>query len=243
MLHREPGTRSRPHAGHGGRAQHRVYVHELAAGEAHAVPTDDMLSRPGRGRAHRRRGRRVRRCCSPAPAARRSPSSSATAWCCSTGNPEQWREGARRPRPARARRSRRSCATGRRRSTRAGAAPPTTEWHGVTIPANEPVLLHHRRREPRRARVPGPGPLRHRPPAEALRRLRPRDPHLPRRRARPPGVAIAFEEIADRWPEYAVDERGCAGSSMSNVAGYSNVPVTVPACLTPQRRDLLRLDR
>ena len=40
---------------------------------------------------------------------------------------------------------------------------------------------------------------------------------------------IAFGEIADRWPEYAVDESRCKRVNMSNVAGYSNVPVRIPA--------------
>ena len=38
---------------------------------------------------------------------------------------------------------------------------------------------------------------------------------------------VAFEEIARRWPRYEVDESGLRRVQMSNVAGYSNVPVTV----------------
>jgi cytochrome P450 len=36
---------------------------------------------------------------------------------------------------------------------------------------------------------------------------------------------IAIEELATRWPSFAVDEAGLARVQMSNVAGYSNVPV------------------
>jgi cytochrome P450 len=36
---------------------------------------------------------------------------------------------------------------------------------------------------------------------------------------------IAVEELARRWPSYEVDEAGLARVQMSNVAGYSNVPV------------------
>jgi cytochrome P450 len=38
---------------------------------------------------------------------------------------------------------------------------------------------------------------------------------------------IAFEEWARRWPEYEVDESGLRRVQMSNVAGFSNVPVRV----------------
>ncbi len=40
---------------------------------------------------------------------------------------------------------------------------------------------------------------------------------------------IAFEEIAARWPRYEVDESGLRRVQMSNVAGFSNVPVHVAA--------------
>jgi cytochrome P450 len=36
---------------------------------------------------------------------------------------------------------------------------------------------------------------------------------------------IAIEELARRWPRYEVDEDGCQRVHMSNVAGYSRVPV------------------
>ena len=38
---------------------------------------------------------------------------------------------------------------------------------------------------------------------------------------------VAFEEFAARWPSYEVDEDGLRRVHMSNVAGYSNVPVAV----------------
>ena len=40
---------------------------------------------------------------------------------------------------------------------------------------------------------------------------------------------VAFEEIATRWPSYEVDESGLKRVHMSNVAGFSNVPVRVTA--------------
>jgi cytochrome P450 len=36
---------------------------------------------------------------------------------------------------------------------------------------------------------------------------------------------IAIEELARRWPRFEVDEANCARVQMSNVAGYSHVPV------------------
>jgi cytochrome P450 len=38
---------------------------------------------------------------------------------------------------------------------------------------------------------------------------------------------IAIEEMARRWPRYEIDESGLARVHMSNVAGFSNVPVHV----------------
>jgi cytochrome P450 len=104
-----------------------------------------------------------------------------------------------------------------------------TEWHGVTIPAHEPVLLitgaanrdERAYEDPDRFDIERPLKLNvgfghgiHACLGAALARLESR---------------IAFSEIADRWPEYAVDESRCRRVNMSNVAGYSNVPVRVPA--------------
>ena len=36
---------------------------------------------------------------------------------------------------------------------------------------------------------------------------------------------IAIEELAKRWPAFEVDENRCARVHMSNVAGYSHVPI------------------
>jgi len=40
---------------------------------------------------------------------------------------------------------------------------------------------------------------------------------------------IAFEELCARYPRYRVDERGLRRVQMANVAGYSHVPVSLPA--------------
>jgi cytochrome P450 len=40
---------------------------------------------------------------------------------------------------------------------------------------------------------------------------------------------IAIEELARRWPQYEVDESGLQRVHMSNVAGFSNVPVRIAA--------------
>lgn len=102
-----------------------------------------------------------------------------------------------------------------------------TEWHGVTIPAGEPVLLvtgaanRDERAYPDPDRFDITRPLKlnvgfghgiHTCLGAALARLESR---------------IAFAEIANRWPDYEVDEAGCRRVHMSNVAGYSNVPIRV----------------
>ncbi len=104
-----------------------------------------------------------------------------------------------------------------------------TTWHGVEIPAGQPVLLvtgaanRDERAYPDPDRFDVARPLKlnvgfghgiHTCLGAALARLESR---------------IAFEEIADRWPEFSVDESLCRRVHMSNVAGYSNVPVRVPA--------------
>ena len=102
-----------------------------------------------------------------------------------------------------------------------------TTWHGVTIPAEQPVLLitgaanRDERAYPDPDRFDVSRPLKlnvgfghgiHTCLGAALARLESR---------------IAFDEIATRWPGYEVDEPGCRRVRMSNVAGYSNVPVRV----------------
>ena len=102
-----------------------------------------------------------------------------------------------------------------------------TEWHGVTIPADQPVILitgaanrdERAYADPDRFDVTRPLKLNvgfghgiHTCLGAALARLETR---------------IAFDEIANRWPDYEVDEAGCRRVNMSNVAGYCNVPVSV----------------
>ena len=105
----------------------------------------------------------------------------------------------------------------------------TTEstWHGVTIPAGKPVFLltgaaNHDPRQydrpdafdiDREQKMPltfGHGI--HRCIGEALARLE---------------INVALDEIATRWPKFRVDESGLERVQMSNVAGYSRVPVVV----------------
>ena len=100
-------------------------------------------------------------------------------------------------------------------------------WHGVTIPARKPVLLltgaatHDPRHydDPDRFDIGreaslaiGFGHGAHRCIGAALARME---------------SAVAFEQIRERWPAFEVDESGLERVQMSNVAGYSQVPVTL----------------
>lgn len=102
-----------------------------------------------------------------------------------------------------------------------------SEWHGVTIPAGQPVFLitgaaNRDEREYENADAfdidrpvgltLGLGHGIHSCLGAALARLESR---------------MAIEEWARRFPAYDVDESGCRRVNMSNVAGYSNVPVAV----------------
>jgi len=102
-----------------------------------------------------------------------------------------------------------------------------SEWHGVTIPKHKPVFLitGAANRDPRRYDDPdrfditrepglavGLGHGLHVCLGAALARLESR---------------VAIEEIARRWPAFEVDEEGLRRVQMSNVAGYSSVPITV----------------
>lgn len=102
-----------------------------------------------------------------------------------------------------------------------------SEWHGVTIPKGKPVFLitGAANRDPRRYDDPdrfditrdpglavGLGHGLHACLGAALARMESR---------------VAIEEIARRWPAYEVDEPGLRRVQMSNVAGYSSVPITV----------------
>ena len=102
-----------------------------------------------------------------------------------------------------------------------------SEWHGVTIPKHKPVFLitGAANRDPRRYNDPdrfditrepglavGLGHGLHVCLGAALARLESR---------------VAIEEIARRWPAFEVEEAGLRRVQMSNVAGYSSVPITV----------------
>ena len=100
-----------------------------------------------------------------------------------------------------------------------------SEWHGVTVPSGKPVFLltgaatHDERayEDPDRfdvrreqALAIGLGHGVHACLGAALARLESR---------------VAIGEMAARLPDFAVDEAGCERVQMSNVAGYSKVPV------------------
>ncbi|MCY3862462.1 MAG: cytochrome P450 [bacterium] len=102
-----------------------------------------------------------------------------------------------------------------------------SEWHGVTIPKHKPVFLitGAANRDPRRYDDPdrfditrepglavGLGHGLHVCLGAALARLESR---------------VAIEEIARRWPAFEVNEEGLRRVQMSNVAGYSSVPISV----------------
>jgi cytochrome P450 len=101
--------------------------------------------------------------------------------------------------------------------------------HGVTIPAGEAVILltgaanrdERHFEDPDRFDIDRPIDLAiglghgiHACLGAALARLESR---------------VAFEEIAKRWTSYEIDEGGLRRVNMSNVAGFSNVPVAVAA--------------
>ena len=104
-----------------------------------------------------------------------------------------------------------------------------SEWHGVTLPAGQPVFLltGAANRDEREYEHPdvfdvdreiglsvGLGHGIHSCLGAALARLESR---------------TAIAEWRRRYPKYEVDEAGCRRVNMANVAGYSNVPVTVGA--------------
>ncbi|MFI5045086.1 MAG: cytochrome P450 [Acidimicrobiales bacterium] len=102
-----------------------------------------------------------------------------------------------------------------------------SERHGVTIPAGYPIILitgaatrddrHYD--EPDRFEIERPASLSlgfgygiHSCVGAALARMESR---------------IAFELMAERWPRFEIDESGLRRVNMSNVAGYSSVPLSV----------------
>jgi cytochrome P450 len=99
-----------------------------------------------------------------------------------------------------------------------------TEYHGVTIPAGNPVFLltgaasrdERQYRDPDVFDVDRPVSISlafgfgiHTCLGAALARMEAR---------------VAFEELAARYPDFEVDEAGLRRVQMSNVAGWSNVP-------------------
>jgi cytochrome P450 len=102
-----------------------------------------------------------------------------------------------------------------------------SRWHGVTIPANQPVFLLTGSANRDERAYPDPDAFSidrevglsvgfghgiHVCIGAALARLESR---------------VTLEEWAKRWPRYSVDEAGCRRVTMSNVAGFANVPVGV----------------
>ncbi len=102
-----------------------------------------------------------------------------------------------------------------------------SQWHGTIIPKHKPVFLitGAANRDPRRYDHPDRFDITREPGlgvglghgihvclGAALARLESR---------------VAIEEIARRWPHYRVQESGLRRVQMSNVAGYSSVPITV----------------
>ena len=102
------------------------------------------------------------------------------------------------------------------------------EFHGETIQAGFPVLDHHRRRQPRPARLRRPRPLRHRAHRAPLGITFGHGIHfcIGAHLARLEGKT-AFNELYRRWPDLQVDQAGIKYVHMANVAGPSSVPVTV----------------
>jgi cytochrome P450 len=99
--------------------------------------------------------------------------------------------------------------------------------HGVTIPAGYPVLLvtGAATRDDRFFTDPDRFDI-ERPPSLALGLGYGIHSCLGAALARMES-RVAIEELARRWPRYEIDESGLRRVQMSNVAGYSNVPVRV----------------
>jgi cytochrome P450 len=100
-----------------------------------------------------------------------------------------------------------------------------SEWHGQVLPAGHPVLLitGSALRDERAIERPDELDL-DRPPSLALGFGYGIHSCLGAALARIES-RIAIEELVRRWPSYTVDEAGLERVNMSNVAGYSRVPV------------------
>ena len=233
MLLREAGDPKPTHAGMEAGLAQIIYFLELIA-DKRTHPGDDMITRSPRPRSTAttapRTGSTTARSpasprCSPRRAARPSRSSSATASCCSPATRASGRRSSTTPR-RRCPRSRRCCATGRRRSTRAASrtsrrrstarrSPRDHRCSSLTGAANRDEREYD---EPDRFDIDreqglgvGLGHGIHSCLGAALARLESK---------------VAFEELRERWPRYEVDEDGLRRVQMSNVAGFSNVPVS-----------------
>jgi cytochrome P450 len=101
------------------------------------------------------------------------------------------------------------------------------EFDGVTLPAGYPVLLvtGAATRDPRAYDRPDEFDV-ERTPSVAIALGHGVHSCLGAALARMES-RIAIEELARRWPRFEVDEAGLQRVHMSNVAGYSNVPVRI----------------
>ena len=108
------------------------------------------------------------------------------------------------------------------------------EFHGVTLPAGHPVLLitGSATRDERFFDDPDAFDI-GRPPSQSLGFGLGIHSCLGAALARMES-RIAIEEMVRRWPRYEIDEDGLRRVHMSNVAGFSNVPVRVSASASPQ---------
>jgi len=104
-----------------------------------------------------------------------------------------------------------------------------SEYGGVTVPAGHPVLLvtGSATRDERAFDSPDSFDI-GRPPSQALGFGFGIHTCLGAALARMES-RLAIEALARRWPRLVVDEAGCERVQMSNVAGYSRVPVHRPS--------------
>ena len=111
-----------------------------------------------------------------------------------------------------------------------------SEWHGVTIPADEPVLLLTGRGEPGRARVPRPGPVRHRSPA-ARSPSASATASTPASAPRSPGSRAASRSRRSRsaGPGTSCRTTACAASRWPTSPATATSPSPSPPRLRPVR--------
>jgi cytochrome P450 len=226
MLHREPGNPRPTQAGMEAGLNEVLYLYELAA-EKRRRPTDDMLS------ALVQTGLTDAEVAGFGTLIAGAGSETVTKLVGSGvvlfhRNPGEWDEVLADPEgalPGAIEEILRYWAPSQYQGRRSTVA---SEWHGVTIPADEPVLLltgaanrdERAYEDPDRFDISRPPQLSvgfghgiHSCLGAALARMESR---------------IAFEEIATRWPRYEVQNDGLRRVNMANVAGYCNVPVSIP---------------